>query len=464
MAPKFTIATIFEAVDKISGPARTMEGNVKNAAGGMKKAMGALKGVLGAVAAGFTVGEVVHQISDFAERAEEIGRTSRTLGMSAEALQKLRYAAKMADVPAEALTGALRKMNVNLGELRTRQGALFSHLAKTNPALARQLYTTRDSNKAFMLLVDAINHTSNAQERAALTVAAFGKSGQEMLPFIMQGADKIGELGDEAQRLGIVMSDDAVKAGERFKDSLKRISAAGAGLRDQILGRLLEKFAPLIEGLANLVVGNKRFADAIPDVVIALGYLTAAMIAFDAAANANPVGAIVAALVALSLIALEIYLHWQQITAALKSAWNWFDKLIGNPWIRVGLSIIAEPLLIIAGVIRTIIDLINGKGVAAFKNLIDAAGPFWSIGKALTDAVGITSRDNRTIGQTGGRSALEGEGGTPMSPNTRTIQSMSTSRSVADINLNGLPPGSTVKQTGKAPGVTLNLGWAAATR
>ena len=165
--------------------------------------MGLLKNVIAGAVAGFTVGAVIHGITEFAEKADEISKTSRALGMSATALQR-RYAAKMTDVPAENLTGALRKMNLNLGELRTRQGALYTHLSRTNPQLARQLYTTKDSNKAFMILVDAINHTSDAQERAALTVAAFGKCGQEMLPAHHGGQrqDQRNERGGAAARPG----------------------------------------------------------------------------------------------------------------------------------------------------------------------------------------------------------------------------------------------------------------------
>ena len=198
MAGKFTLATVFEAVDHMSGPAKTMEKNVGHMAD-KKRSFSGLKGIIAGAIGGLTVAGALHEITEFAEKGDEISRTSRALGMSAEALQKLRYAAHLADVPAETLTGALKKMNLNLGQLATRQGALYTHLSRTNPALARQLYATKDSNKAFLLLMDAINHTSNAQERAALTVAAFGKSGQEMLPLIMEGSG-IADMGEEAQK------------------------------------------------------------------------------------------------------------------------------------------------------------------------------------------------------------------------------------------------------------------------
>jgi hypothetical protein len=75
------------------------------------------------------------------------------------------------------------------------------------------------------------------------------------------------------------------------------------------------------------------------------------------------------------LAVITVIHYWKEITGTLQSAWNWFNRLLGNPWIKIGLSIIAEPLLVIAAVIQTIVDLIQGKGISAFKNLIKAAGP-----------------------------------------------------------------------------------------
>lgn len=467
MAPKFTIGTLFSAVDGVSGPAKTMMGNVKKSGEGMAKSMNAVKGALAGLATGLTIGAVVHAVTEFAEKGDEIARTSRALGMSAESLQKLRYAAKMADVPAEALTGALRKMNLNLGELRTRQGALFSHLSRTNPALARQLYTTKDSNKAFLMLVDAINHTSNAQERAALTVSAFGKSGQEMLPFIMQGSAKIGELGDESQRLGLIMGEDAVKAGAKFHESMKRLTAVGQGLLYQVLGKILEKLAPLIEAFAVWAIKDDNLVKLLPvlglailGAIVAVNALTVAFAAMDVAADANPIGLITVAIEAMAVAVLAVIIYWKQITDALRSAWNWFNKMFENPWIKVALYAVAAPLAVIASFIQTIVDLLSGKGWESFAHL---AGPW----KAFSDAIGLTHAGG-FIGQkmtSPGGSGLAGENGTPVSPNARSMESQGY-RWNGHVWVHAAPGTGVSDRPGGAPApvVTLNMGWAAQTR
>ncbi len=47
-----------------------------------------------------------------------------------------------------------------------------------------------------------------------------------------------------------------------------------------------------------------------------------------------------------------------------------------------------------------------------------------------------------------------------MSPNAGLIESRSTTtnRSTVDVNFNNPPAGTAIKQTGKAPGINLNLG------
>jgi hypothetical protein len=442
---KFTLATIFEAVDKLSGPVKTMEKNVSHMSEHAKNAMAGLKTIVAGAIAAFGAGEIIHQITEFAEKGDEISRTSRSLGMSAEALQKLRYAAKMADIPAETLTGALRKMSVNLGQLATRQGSLYTHLSRTNPALARQLYNTKDNNKAFLLLMDAINHTSNAQERAALTVAAFGKSGQDMLPLIMKGSGAIAAMGDEAKRLGLVMSDDAAKAGEKFHESLKRITVVGQGLLYNVLGKILEKMAPLLERFADWATKNDNLVRLMPKVLFAVGALIIMMGALDAVMDANPIGAVVVALEALALAAIFVVVHWNQIVTALRNAWNWFNKLFNNPWIRIALNFIAQPLLVIVGAIQTLVDLLSGKGWSSFTNML---GPW----KALTDAVGLTHAGGQWAG--GGASPA-----VPVSDHAHSGMHWNghiwVHAGPGTGGVSGSPGGT------PAPVHTLNMGWAA---
>ena len=272
-------------------------------------------------------------------------------------------------------------------------------------------------------------------------------------------------MSEEAQRLGLVMGNDAVKAGERFSDSMKRLKAVGQGLLYQVLGKILEKLGPIIESFAlwavkddNLIKLLPKLALGIVGAIVAVNALTVAFAAMDAAADANPIGLITVAIEALALAVVAVIIYWKQINDALTAAWNGFNRLFNNPWIRVALYALATPLAVIVSFIQTIVDLLNGKGWASFANL---AGPW----KALSDAIGLTHAGGYIPQQmtSPGGSGLAGEGGTPISPNTRMMQMQAQS-----MRWNGhvwvhAGPGTSVsnKREGeKAPVQTLNMGWA----
>ena len=60
--------------------------------------------------------------------------------------------------------------------------------------------------------------------------------------------------------------------------------------------------------------------------IIATQALTAATWLFNVALDANPIGIIIIALAALGVAIYEVVKHWDDITSAIKNAWNWLNK------------------------------------------------------------------------------------------------------------------------------------------
>ena len=279
MAPKFAIQTIFEAVDRLTGPTRTMTKGVEKfgaSAGrsisGLTTGVSRLRGLLVSAAAILTTGAIAKSITDFAEKAHDVGNMANVLGMSATALQELQYAAKMTDVDSEALTTTFKKMNNSLGQLKAGSGSLYEYLKKTNPHLAIQLRTTRDSSDAFMLLMDAINKETDTTKRAALTQAAFGKSGQEIIKMALEGSDGIERLRKEAYEYGSIISDEGVKKSELFSESLKRMNGSIQYLKNEALGDLVAALSPVVDNIlawtkANREMMRQKIHDAIDKIV-----------------------------------------------------------------------------------------------------------------------------------------------------------------------------------------------------
>lgn len=236
--------------------------------------------VLGVAAIGAGVA-LLKNAQDVANRGDVYAKQAAIIGTTAEELQKLNYVADLAGVPQEALSTAMQKLNKNMGEARTGTGTLAMMLQKTNPALLAQLNATTDSAAAFDIMMEAMNKTTNAQDRAALATAAFGRAGQQLINISSMSADEIKKLKDEAVKYGII-SNASAKSAEDFMDAQTRMKAAITGVRNALGTALMPIIQSVVEGITNFVGDGEKmkslFKTLIPLIVGVGGALAGMMV------------------------------------------------------------------------------------------------------------------------------------------------------------------------------------------
>lgn len=126
-------------------------------------------------------------------------------------------------------------------------------------------------------------------ERTALAMKIFGKSGSELVPLLGKGSAGIAELAAKANELGVVFSDDAVKAGGAFDDALKDVNSSIEGLRNALGAELFTDFTDGLKLLKSLLQSLKPIAAAIGkglhNVVTVLRSIVAGIMAVGTAIN-----------------------------------------------------------------------------------------------------------------------------------------------------------------------------------
>jgi hypothetical protein len=195
-------------------------------------------------------------------------------GMSAQGLQELGYAGKMAGVDMESISGSVTKMQKSLIEGSTAFGQLGLSVTQL-----RQMAP----EDAFRKIGSAIAGLKTPAEQAAAAIEIFGKSGASMLPLFKTN---MSELAEEAKRLGIIIGDDTVSAGKRLDDALTSMESAWEGFQNQLVSTLisspeaLEGIKAIAEEIGSLtkeVVDHKddiaHFADGLAEGLrLAIGY------------------------------------------------------------------------------------------------------------------------------------------------------------------------------------------------
>lgn len=187
--------------------------------------IGGLKAL--ASAAGEVAGKLKDTVLASAEAGDAVDKGSQKLQVSSKQYQELSFAAE-------------------------RSGTSIDTLAVANKTLQSTDFTGNLYDA-----IKAVTGISNADERAAKATELFGrKAGQEMLPLLNSGSQGLQEMYDQVNKLGGVMSDEAVKAGAKFEDSLTNLQTAFSGLKNNLSGDFLPSITIIMDGMSQVMSGD----------------------------------------------------------------------------------------------------------------------------------------------------------------------------------------------------------------
>lgn len=185
----------------------------------------------GALGIGLGIHEVVEFGRHVFETAGQVGDMATKLGTSTEFVQRAGYAANQSGSDIGTVGTALAKMNALLSE---GEDGTINALKKAG--LEFDTIRSMKPEDAFYTITDAIKGIPDPMTRAEVAVKLFGKTGQELLPAIIDGFRDVGAAAT-------VMSDSTVKSLKRasddvqsFKDTLTALAAnafvaAGDGVK-----------------------------------------------------------------------------------------------------------------------------------------------------------------------------------------------------------------------------------------
>ena len=176
-------------------------------------------------------------VNSTATQADTIDKLSERTSINREELQRWMHACDQSGVSSDVLANAVKKMSTTLDDAAGGSAIAIDSLSRLGLTLKdlEGLSTEEKFDKITAALADMEDGT----ERNALGADLLGKGYTEMLPLLNAGSDGIAALKQEADDLGIVMSEDAVKAGVVFGDTVANIKAAFGGFMNQLGNALI---------------------------------------------------------------------------------------------------------------------------------------------------------------------------------------------------------------------------------
>ena len=214
-----------------------------------KKAKKGLKvatvGLLAFGAAGTAV--MAKGIKETAEYGDHVDKMSQKIGFSAEEYQKWDYVLQRAGADVDSMQSSMKTLSV---------AAVNNSEAFQKLGLSQEEVANMSQGELFEATIRQLSSMENQTERTALASQLLGRNATELAPLLNGGTEAFEEQMEMAERYGMVMSDEAVKASAEFQDSLTTLSMTFTGFKNRVMGDFLPSVTTITSGFAKILAGD----------------------------------------------------------------------------------------------------------------------------------------------------------------------------------------------------------------
>lgn len=226
---------------------------------GFGEAVGAIG--LGLAAAGAAITAPMGLfLKEFASSGDEVAKSAGRLGIGVSALSELKFAADQSGSSFEELETSLKKMSKAIGEATFGNDELRRTFQVLGVPLER--LRTMKPDQQFEAIADALSRIEPPAARMALLLELFGKSGERMGVLVGKGGEGIRRLREEANALGLVLSEGAAKEAENLTEAFRRLDLGLAGVRKNIGAALAPAMLELLENIQPIITQTIAFVKA----------------------------------------------------------------------------------------------------------------------------------------------------------------------------------------------------------
>lgn len=388
-----------QAISGLEGKAKTSEASFRK-----------LGAAIGSAFSLQALGRMAGQIS---QATGEIDDLSKKMGIAASATQELRFAAEQNGNSIAQVSNALALMGDKLVEGKGGAVAALERLG-----LSFEQVRALAPDKAFEAIGQALTGVTDPLERSNLAMELFGRSGSALLPTL---TSDISALREQAREMGIVMSDDLVKAGDHLGDSWEAMQGRVQTAKAQALLPVFDLFTKLPQPIQTVIGIVSEFSGVLSGIALAVMAAGGPVAAFTAIGSAlgtlgtaiaaivtGPIGLLVAAVAGLTLV----WVTWgDDISRIVKDTytviktWLW-DKLepVLTPIIGL-LKAIGDMFVafgqLVGAVVLKVIDLHRQMVTAVIGWLVDKLQPiFKPLGVVIEALAGVFASMYRAVADT----------------------------------------------------------------
>lgn len=188
-----------------------------------------LKSTIAGLAIGGTAVAAMSSALNFTrDYANEVDKLARLSGTSNQEFQKQAYAANTVGVSMEKLSDIYKDVQDKVGDfMATGGGEMKDFFEKVAPkvGVTADQFARLSGPEALQLYVSSLQKAGLSQNEMVFYMEALANDATLLLPLLKNNGKAMSDLGQEAQKLGKVLDDDAIRAGKEFDTNIKQLTS-----------------------------------------------------------------------------------------------------------------------------------------------------------------------------------------------------------------------------------------------
>lgn len=234
-----------------------------------RKAIGSAMAGITAAAAGGVAGLGALVVST-ANSAREIQNLSQVANASTTEFQRYAVGAKTVGVEQEKLADILKDVNDRVGDFLTTGGGemkdFFENIAPRIGVTAEQ-FRKLSGPQSLQLFYNSLEKANLSQAEMTFYMESMADETTALIPLLRDGGAGFTAMADEAERLGLVMSEKTLKQFDQFNAQMDTAKMAAGGFGTQIATEAL----PALSELNGLLIDFAQDSEAASVIGDALG-------------------------------------------------------------------------------------------------------------------------------------------------------------------------------------------------
>lgn len=216
-------------------------------------------GIAGGISLEKLVSGAVSSVTDTIKKGLDdvtaLAKLSEQTGTSVEQLSKLKYAADLADVSSDTLGKSLQSLAGGLTSLASGAVTPSAQALQAMGISAKNTDgTLKTATQTIAEIADKFQSYKDGAAKATLAQQLFGAGGEAMIPLLNKGSKGLSDLGDEAQKFGLIINGDTAASIKSYNENLKKMDEIKEGLAITVVSRLM----PSLEQLSGAYLGVKE--------------------------------------------------------------------------------------------------------------------------------------------------------------------------------------------------------------